>query len=147
MLAGDIKNYAPVTTAQEEDARWLASLGVDVVAGHHAHDVQPIELRGRTVIFYSLGNYAWGAPGHDVLRAGLLARLRIVPRDGARPPRVVAVDVIPIVTQNRIVHFQPRPLLADEMWWLDGVVAESRRRGADLQLSEDGATLELRLPE
>jgi hypothetical protein len=124
-------NYKPVTDEQEDLGRWLIDQGVDVVAGHHPHDVQPVEVRGRGVIIYSLGNYAWGAIGHGHLRVGFLARLRI---DRASR-RVAAVELVPIATQNRLVEYQPRPLQPDEWPWLDGVLAASRARGGSRKVA------------
>jgi poly-gamma-glutamate capsule biosynthesis protein CapA/YwtB (metallophosphatase superfamily) len=139
------ENYAGVTAEQEEAGRWLAGLGVDVVAGHHAHDVQPVELRGRSIIFYSLGNYAWGTPGHDHLRVGLLARLHVSPWRGRDGGRVESVELLPIVTQNAIVQFQPRPLREDEKSWLEPFLAGTRRY--ETPVTVDGTTIRIALPE
>jgi poly-gamma-glutamate synthesis protein (capsule biosynthesis protein) len=139
-------NYAPITAFQEDQARWLVRLGVDVVAGHHPHDVQALEVRGRRVIFYSLGNYAWGAPGREMLRVGLLARLHLTPRIGRRPSRLVSVDLLPVVTQNRFVRFQPRRIRSTETGWLGSVLAESRRRGAQIIADEGGTAFRVVLP-
>lgn len=122
------KNYRPVTDDQRAYARRLAELGVDLVVGHHPHDIQPVEKRGKTVILYSLGNYAWGTPGYDHFRLGLLARLTITPRRGKRPGAISALELLPIVTQNRIVHFQPRLMTYPERRWLDGFIEASRKR-------------------
>lgn len=128
------KNYAPVDARQEELGRWLADLGVDVVAGHHAHDVQAVETRGKSVILYSLGNYAWGAPGRPDFRIGLLARLRIRPaRDGV-PAEISSVELIPIATQNRIVRFQPRPIQQSETDWLGPLIDASAALGTKLRV-------------
>jgi poly-gamma-glutamate synthesis protein (capsule biosynthesis protein) len=135
------QNYRGVTAVQEDYARFLVELGVDVVAGHHAHDVQAVERRGASVVFYSLGNYAWGAPGHGHLRVGLLARLRIAPRQGATPGRLTGVELIPIVTQNRIVKFQPRPINLAEVPWLAPLWAQSAARHT--RLIRDGTRLRL----
>jgi len=129
------KNYSGVDATQERYARLFADLGVDVVAGHHAHDVQPVEIIGHTVVFYSLGNYAWGALGWPELRVGLLARL-VVERGRGSRPRLTRVELIPIATQNRIVDYQPRPLRPEELPWLDGLRAQSTRRGVNLVVRE-----------
>jgi poly-gamma-glutamate synthesis protein (capsule biosynthesis protein) len=44
------------TTTQKEQAKYLASLGVDVVIGNHPHCIQPVEWIDNTLIIYSLGN-------------------------------------------------------------------------------------------
>jgi poly-gamma-glutamate synthesis protein (capsule biosynthesis protein) len=138
------ENYQPVTGEQEALARRMAALGVDVVAGHHPHDVQPVEIVGGTVVLYSLGNYAWGAPGRASLRIGLLARVRITPRHGDIPGRVAAVELVPIVTQNRIVRFQPRRLAAGEEGFLAPFLAGTRARG--IQAAWDGEVVRVSVP-
>ncbi len=138
------ENYRAVTPDQERTGRWLAGLGADVVAGHHAHDIQPVEVHGDTLILYSLGNYAWGTPGWPQLRVGFLARLRITPRWGPAAGRIRAVELLPLATQNAIVRFQPRPLRPDERDWLDGFLAGSRARGAEVEL--EGATIRVGFP-
>ncbi|MBI2896903.1 MAG: CapA family protein [Deltaproteobacteria bacterium] len=136
-------NYRPITASQREMARHLADLGVDVVAGHHPHDVQGVEVRGKTVILYSLGNYAWGAIGHDTLRVGTIARIDLVPRKGDAPARLSAVELLPIVTQNRFVRFRPRRIEAGEVRWLEPLLAESRALGTPVEL--DGTTIRVGL--
>lgn len=136
-------NYAPVTATQIEYAHRLAALNVDIVAGHHPHIAHPVEIIDRTIVFYSLGNYAWGTPGSNALQFGLIARLGVTPRRGARRGAVSSVELLPIATQNRMIDFQPRPLRSDEMAWLDPLIADSAARGAELH--RQGNTLRLRL--
>ncbi|MBN1773583.1 MAG: CapA family protein [Deltaproteobacteria bacterium] len=138
------ENYRDVTPNQERTGRWLAGLGVDLVAGHHAHDVQPLEVWGDTLILYSLGNYAWGTPGWPHLRVGFLARVRVTPRWGAAAGRIRAVELLPLATQNSIVDFQPRPIRPDERSWLDPFLAGSRARGAEVEL--EGTTIRVGFP-
>lgn len=40
---------------QKKQANFLASLGVDIVLGHHPYGIQPIEKINNTLVFYSLG--------------------------------------------------------------------------------------------
>lgn len=129
------ENYSAVTSTQREYARLLAGLGVDVVAGHHPHVEQPVELMGRTVVLYSLGNYAWGAPGHDDFELGLLARLRITPRSG-RQARLLAVELLPLIVQTRLVGYQPQRLAANGMASLDPFLTSSRRLGTPLRVEQ-----------
>jgi poly-gamma-glutamate synthesis protein (capsule biosynthesis protein) len=131
------ENYSAITSSQREYARVLLDLGVDAVIGHHPHNEQAVEVRGRGMVFYSLGNYAWGAPGHDELRIGLLARLLVEPRSATRLARVVGAEVFPIVTQNRLVDYQPRRLARSERTWLDPFLAASRAAGAGCTVMDD----------
>jgi capsule synthesis protein PGA_cap len=127
-------NYAPITGTQEEYARFLADLGVDVVVGHHPHVEQAVEVQGHCLILYSLGNYAWGTVGFPQLHIGLIARLHLAPHGKVR-----SAELLPIVTQNDVVNFQPRPILPAERPWLDAFLESSRTRGT--QLVVDGATV------
>ncbi len=42
---------------QKEQAKYLASLGVDIIIGNHPHCLQPIEWQDDTLVIYSLGNF------------------------------------------------------------------------------------------
>jgi poly-gamma-glutamate synthesis protein (capsule biosynthesis protein) len=131
------ENYSDITDGQREYAKALLDLGVDAVVGHHPHNEQAAFVRGRSIVFYSLGNYAWGAPGHDDLRIGLVARLLVEPRSAARAARVVGAEVLPIVTQNRLVRYQPRRLAPAEEHWLEPFVSASRAAGVRCTVLED----------
>ena len=42
---------------QKELAKYLSDLGVNIVVGSHSHSIQPIEMIGNTLVYYSLGNF------------------------------------------------------------------------------------------
>lgn len=44
------------TNTQKTQAKYLASLGVDVIIGNHPHCIQPVEWIDNTLVIYSLGN-------------------------------------------------------------------------------------------
>ena len=44
---------------QRDLAQQLIEAGANLILGHHPHVLQPIETFDRTVIAYSLGNFAW----------------------------------------------------------------------------------------
>ena len=44
---------------QRDLAQQLVEAGANLILGHHPHVLQPIETFDRTVIAYSLGNFAW----------------------------------------------------------------------------------------
>lgn len=50
----------------------LAAAGADVIAGHHPHVLQGIELRDQALVAYSLGNFAFHARAEDTSRTGVL---------------------------------------------------------------------------
>lgn len=41
----------------KEQAKYLSSLGVDLIIGHHPHIINPVEWVDNTLVFYSLGNF------------------------------------------------------------------------------------------
>ena len=60
------------TARQQEVARTLAAAGADVVAGSHAHVLQPTTRIGKTVVAYGLGNFVFYARGGDTAQTGVL---------------------------------------------------------------------------
>ena len=42
---------------QKDAAKYLESLGVDIIIGTHPHVIEPVEYINDTVVFYSLGNF------------------------------------------------------------------------------------------
>lgn len=88
----------PATLAR---LRAAADAGVDVVFGHHVHVIQGVELRGRAVVFYGLGNLLMRMhSGHPETEFGMLGRVRHGP--GGR----ASVEVCPY----RVLHVYPTPL-------------------------------------
>ena len=97
---------------QIRNAREIAvgDRGIDLIAGHHAHVVQGIELVDGRLIFYGLGNFLHLGT-QDMSRFGLcrdysiLARIHLVETaSGQLAAR--AVEVIPITR----THVRPEPL-------------------------------------
>ncbi len=64
------------TKEQQDQAKFLADLGVDVIIGSHPHVIEPIEYINDTVVIYSLGNFISGQDGL-MKRIGLMASLDI----------------------------------------------------------------------
>lgn len=52
-------SYRP-TSGQEYYAHAAIDAGADIVFGHHPHVLQPVEYYGDGVIYYSMGNFAFG---------------------------------------------------------------------------------------
>ena len=65
------------TEEQKRIANYLASLGVDIIIGHHPHVIQPIEFIGDTLVIYSLGNFISAQIGLPRL-IGMMVSLNIV---------------------------------------------------------------------
>ena len=55
---------------QKDIAKYLASLGVDIVIGCHSHTVQPITFIDKTLVIYSLGNFVSSQTNTDQLIGG-----------------------------------------------------------------------------
>ncbi len=66
-----------VSSRQREIATYLASLGVDIVIGHHPHVVEPIEMIDDTLVIYSLGNFISAQRGVEKL-TGMMFSMDIV---------------------------------------------------------------------
>lgn len=64
------------TEEQRRQAAYLASLGVDVIIGHHPHVIQPIEFIDDTLVIYSLGNFISAQDGVNK-RVGMIAAFTI----------------------------------------------------------------------
>lgn len=65
------------TESQKQIASYLASLGVDIVIGHHPHVIQPITFIDDTLVVYSLGNFISGQIGLSKT-IGMLVSLDVV---------------------------------------------------------------------
>ena len=67
---------------QEDAAKYLNSLGVDIIIGAHPHVVQPVTWINNTLVIYSLGNFL---SAHEVVnmsnRVGLMTSVDIILKD------------------------------------------------------------------
>lgn len=67
------------TSGEKEKAKYLASLGVDIIIGCHPHVVQPMTYIDDTLVIYSLGNFVSNQSGYNK-QTGLMASANIVKR-------------------------------------------------------------------
>lgn len=58
-----------IATYQREVAHKLIDAGVDMILGHHAHELKAVEIYRGKPIFYSLGNFAFDQPQAVIKRA------------------------------------------------------------------------------
>lgn len=84
---------------QVSAARRAIDAGADVVVGHHPHVLQGIEHYRGGVIFYSLGNFAFGSRSPHADRS-IIARVRL--GEG-----VAGVEVVPVNVLHREVQYRP----------------------------------------
>jgi poly-gamma-glutamate capsule biosynthesis protein CapA/YwtB (metallophosphatase superfamily) len=131
-------NYrAPADTTIAWSRRAI-ELGADLVVDHHPHVSHPLMLHEGRPIALSVGNYAFGTPGHDALEEGLMVFAEI---EGRRLDRL---EIVPIDVQNRRVSYQPRPLTGEALdRSLGRLIEGSAQRGAKLERVGDRAVLRL----
>jgi poly-gamma-glutamate capsule biosynthesis protein CapA/YwtB (metallophosphatase superfamily) len=133
------RSYAGVTLMQRFYGRALIDAGADAVIGAHPHVHHPVAVYKGKPIIYSLGNYAFGTPGQQWLRYGLVARLHV-----AADKRLRQVELVPLLIQNRIVNFRPEVLDGSEgRRVMRKLAADSRRHGATLRVVGARALLRL----
>jgi poly-gamma-glutamate synthesis protein (capsule biosynthesis protein) len=87
--------------------------GIDLILGHHPHVVQGVELNGKSLIFYGLGNFLH--PGTTEMKRfglcrdyGIMAKLHLARVSGAW--QVAAIEVIPLTN----TQLKPEPFAAEE---------------------------------
>ena len=87
--------------------------GIDLIVGHHPHVAQGVELNGKSLIFYGLGNFLH--PGTAEMTRfglcrdyGLMAKVHLARIDGAW--RVEAIEAIPLTN----TQVRPEPFAAAE---------------------------------
>jgi hypothetical protein len=100
------ENYSAVTSRQRAIARLFAQAGYDLVIGHHPHVAQEFDVVDGMPVDYSLGNFTFGAPGRfsaEFPGYGLIARTTFGPQG------LDAIELSCIVTDNKLIDYQPRP--------------------------------------
>lgn len=113
----ELRDYQPRLGRAAIDA------GATVVVGHHPHILQGIERYKHGIIFYSLGNFAFGSYSRIAQRS-IIAELDI------EDARLSRVRLVPLNVNNVEVVFQPRRIVSVEA---ERVVAELRELSAALQ--------------
>jgi poly-gamma-glutamate synthesis protein (capsule biosynthesis protein) len=84
------------SAVQRRLAHVAADSGADLVVGHHPHVLQGMEVRGRALIIYSLGNFLF--PSRGECRRTMILRYTPAPSGRAR------AEIIPCVIDG----FRPR---------------------------------------
>jgi D-alanine-D-alanine ligase-like ATP-grasp enzyme/poly-gamma-glutamate capsule biosynthesis protein CapA/YwtB (metallophosphatase superfamily)/acylphosphatase len=105
------RDYRWRSDRQARTAAQLVEAGADLILGHGSHMMQEIEkVAGRWVV-HGLGNFVFNSPGrYKKLGAppySLVARLTVTHGQ-------VGLKLYPIVTDNRQVGYQPRPVTEEE---------------------------------
>ena len=92
---------------QKDLAHLAIDSGADIVLGHHPHVLQGVEYYDKGIIFYSLGNFAFGSYSKSTTDS-IIAKI-ILKDDG-----IFIAEAIPINVNNFEVHFKPIPLEGDK---------------------------------
>lgn len=92
---------------QRELAHISIDSGAQIVLGHHPHVLQGIEYYGNGIIFYSLGNFAFGSYSKSSTES-IIARITVTDEG------IGKVEALPINVNNYEVHFQPKLLTGEK---------------------------------
>ena len=104
---------------QIELAQLMAELNVDLVIGHHAHVLQPMEFLprgdgGLMLVTYSLGNFLSAQHDNNTLLGGLLymEAQKKIEWDGSARVSIERAGIIPVVTHYELgfANFRVYPL-------------------------------------
>jgi poly-gamma-glutamate capsule biosynthesis protein CapA/YwtB (metallophosphatase superfamily) len=127
---------------QQTWARAVAKIdNVDIVFGHHAHVVQPIEKIGKTWIVYGMGNQiARHAEPINANRDGTMVKVTFGPSDETGRWKVMALEAIPT-----FVDLNPDIRLVDlERALADPALPAARRRIYEAALERIAGSLSTR---
>jgi hypothetical protein len=106
------KSYTPFQSRQRYLAQAFARAGYDLVVGTGSHFAEPIEIIDGMPVAYSTGNFVYGTNGRfkqfGVPGYGLSVGLDLDPHGGP------LLTVRCLLTDNKVVAFQPRPCTAAE---------------------------------
>jgi len=108
-------SYAWKDATQEEIAHAIIDAGADLILGHGAHHLQEIETQQGRWIVYGLGNFMFNTRGLYGRKASPPYSLvgRLVLRESG-DSLAVTLRLYPIVSDNGIVDYQPRPVDTEE---------------------------------
>ncbi|CAI3118243.1 Capsule biosynthesis protein CapA [Acinetobacter calcoaceticus] len=102
-------DFKPITKEQTKLANILTQAGADLVIGHGAHTVQPVQFIHQKPVVFGIGNAVFNSNGeyaeHNALPYGCIARLDLS-KDLLR--------LYPIYTNNLKTFWQPYPVNEEE---------------------------------
>ncbi|MDO7535339.1 CapA family protein [Acinetobacter pittii] len=102
-------DFKPITKEQSKLAAILTQAGADLIIGHGAHTIQPIQIINQKPVVFGIGNAVFNSNGeyekHNALPFGCIARLDLS-KDLLR--------LYPIYTNNLKTFWQPYPVNAED---------------------------------
>ncbi|NNK79210.1 MAG: hypothetical protein HKP40_10905 [Litoreibacter sp.] len=126
---GASKNYAWANEKMFKVNTSFLKAGADLVMGHGAHMMQQCWVEDRDTTIFSLGNFVFNSPGrYQKLGAppfSLVARLNLQ-RHAKR--WATRLRLYPIVSDNRITGFSPRPVTEKEALEVYDILTERGQR-------------------
>ncbi len=102
-------DFKPITKEQNKLATILTQAGADLIVGHGAHTIQPVQIINQKPVVFGIGNVVFNSNGeyekHNALPYGCIARLELS-KDLLR--------LYPIYTNNLKTFWQPYPVNAED---------------------------------
>ncbi|MFA6022710.1 MAG: CapA family protein [Candidatus Pacearchaeota archaeon] len=97
---GDERESYP-NSIQKDFGKLIIDSGADIIFAHHPHVLQGIEKYNNGIIFYSLGNFAFGGNTFPSDRDSMIAKVKCT-KNG-----VNNFEVVPIITHPQCGIYQP----------------------------------------
>ncbi|MEW5970078.1 MAG: CapA family protein [Pseudomonadota bacterium] len=102
-------DFKPITKEQSKLATILTQAGADLIIGHGAHTIQPVQIINQKPVVFGIGNAVFNSNGeydkHNALPYGCIARLDLS-KDLLR--------LYPTYTNNLKTFWQPYPVNAED---------------------------------
>ncbi len=102
-------DFKPITKEQSKLATILTQAGADLIIGHGAHTIQPVQIINQKPVVFGIGNAVFNSNGeyekHNALPFGCIARLDLS-KDLLR--------LYPIYTNNLKTFWQPYPVNVED---------------------------------
>ncbi|MCU4331383.1 CapA family protein [Acinetobacter pittii] len=102
-------DFKPITKEQSKLAAILTQAGADLIIGHGAHTIQPVQIINQKPVVFGIGNAVFNSNGeydkHNALPYGCIARLDLS-KDLLR--------LYPIYTNNLKTFWQPYPVNTED---------------------------------
>lgn len=102
-------DFKPITKEQSKLATILTQAGADLIIGHGAHTIQPVQIINQKPVVFGIGNAVFNSNGeyakHNALPFGCIARLDLS-KDLLR--------LYPIYANNLKTFWQPYPVNAED---------------------------------
>lgn len=110
---GDESHYENNAT-QKQIAHYAIDNGADLIIGHHPHVIQGIEQYKNKLIFYSLGNFAFGGNKNPRDKNTIIPQIKFKFKNNLFDTYELRVIPAKISSVNNINDYRPTPAAGDE---------------------------------